>query len=149
MCDMDVLQKLSNRELQAYGALCLHRFCREKQINHPYIDELLEHLLAMLVTRSLATWERQLADLELSGRGDPIPTEVAAIVPNGLRKDFHLLVEFVVEVAVGDIYGRPTRGPLNDLFRCLEILDRNGVERPAVPTVFLQRTRENQNTPYT
>jgi hypothetical protein len=103
----------------------------------------------MLITKPLNVWERKLAGLALSGGGDPIPPELEAVVPDDVRKDFHLLVEFVVEVGIGDIYGKPTNGPLNDLFRCLEILDANGVERPDVPRIFKERTREEDVAPYT
>ena len=145
---MDILRNLSNRELQAYGCLCMHRFCSEKHIEHPYIDELLEHLLIMLISSDLVPWERKLAGLELSGAGDPIPTELETLIPNDIFNDFDLLVESVVEIGIGDMYAAPSERPLNDLFRCLEILDANGVERPDVPEIIKDKMRTEDLAPY-
>lgn len=146
---MEILRNLSNRELQAYAALCLHRFCGAKHIEHPYVDELLEHLLAMLITKKLGDWERKLAGLELSGAGDPIPTELETLISDYIRKDFHFLIECVVDVGVGDIYHKPSERPLNNLFRCLEVLDVNGVERPDVPEILKNKMRKEDAAPYT
>lgn len=138
---MEILRNLSNRELQAYGALCLYRFCSEKHIKHPHIDELLEHLLKMLISSDLAAWERHGAGLELSARGDPIPADVEKLVAADILSDFHRLVEFVVEVGIIDMYAKSTDRPLNHLLRCLEILDATGVQRPDVPEMFRVKMR--------
>lgn len=145
---MEILRKLSNRELQAYGALCLHRFCRVKHISHLYIDELLEHLVTMLISSDLVAWDRKLAGLELSGAGDPIPAELKALVPDDIFSEFHLLVEFVVEIGISDMFAKSSEKPLNHLFRCLDILDANGVERPDVPEIFKNKMRPDDVAPY-
>ena len=145
---MEILRNMSNRELAAYGALCLQAFCRAKQISHPYIDELLEQLLKKLISTNLVEWDRELAVLELSGAGDPIPEAVEVIAGNNLR-DFHFFVEYAVEIAIGDMFAKPSDRPLNDLFRCLEILDANGIARPDVPGVFRNKVREEDTAPHT
>ena len=145
---MEILRMLSTRELQAYGALCLHQFCREKHIKHPYIDELSEHLLTMLISSNLVAWEHKGAGLELSGRGDSIPAELETLVAGDILMDFHRLVEFVVEVGLIDMYAKSTKRPLNHLLRCLEIIDANGIERPDVPELFKDRMREEDAAPY-
>lgn len=145
---MQILKRLSNRELLAYAALCLHQFCRAKQIEHPCIDELIEHLLTMLISDTLDGWERKLAGLDLSGDGDPIPAELEALIPGDILDDFCRLVDYVVEVGVGDMYAASSEGPLNDLLRCLEILDANGVERPDVPQIFKDKMPAEDVAPY-
>lgn len=145
---MEIVRKLSNRELQACGALCLHRFCSAKHISHPNIDELVEHLLTMLVSTDLVGWERKGAGLELSGRGDPVPAELETLVPDDIFGDFHRLVEFVVEVGIVDMYAKSTEKPLNHLLRCLEILDANGIERPDVPEILKNKMRTEDVAPY-
>ncbi len=146
---MEILRKLSNRELQAYGALCLQRFCSEKHIKHPYINELLEHLLTMLTSSDLVAWDRKLADLELSGAGDPLPAEIEIlIIADDTRNDFHLLVEFTVEIGIGDMFAKPSERPLKHLFRCLKILDANGIAPPDVPELFRNKMRIDGVAPY-
>lgn len=147
---MDVLRDLSLRELQAYGALCLHQFCKAKGIKHACIDELIEHLLLIFITNPLDEWEGKGAMLELNGRGEPIPETLKAQLADDLPEDFARLVDFVVEIGFGDMYGGLTMGPLNDLLRCLSILDANGVERPDVNDLFNDRMpREEEDAgPY-
>lgn len=144
---MDVLRGLSTREKQAYGALCMHRFCKAKGIEHPCIDELIEHLLSILISSPLDGWERKGAALELSGRGDPIPDALEKQLADDVRKDFARLVYFVVEIGFGDMYGAPTMKPLNDLLRCLEILDAHGVERPDINELFNDRMPRGEDAP--
>src|SRR4051794_25159072 len=132
MDTFDVLEDLSTREMQAYGALCLHRFCKAKRIEHPYVDELIQHLLSILVIDLLDGWERDGGDLNLSGRGDPIPDVLADQLAEDVREDFARLVYFVVEIGLADMYVKSTKRPLYNLYRCLAILDANRVDRPNV-----------------
>lgn len=141
---MEILRKLATEELQAYGALCLHRFCKAKNIEHPSIDELLNHLLTMLISPTLYEWERKLAGLDLSGGGDPIPAELESRIPADILDDFCRLVAFVVAVGTDDLYTQPSDEPLNDVYRCLEILDANQVERPNVPDIIKDRPRAEE-----
>ena len=141
---MEIYRKVATEELQAYGALCLHRFCKAKNIDHPSIDELLDHLLKMLVSPTLDEWERTLAGLDLSGGGDPIPAELEARIPAGILDDFCRLVAFVVAIGTDDLYAQPSDEPLNDLYRCLEILDANQVDRPEFPAIIRDRPRTEE-----
>ena len=146
---MDFLRDLSLRENQAYGAFCLHQFCKTKGIEHTCIDELIEHLLLILITSPLDEWERKGATLELNGRGKPIPDSLKTQLADDICEDFARLVCFVVEIGLGDMYGALTMGPLNDLLRCLSILDANGVDRPDVDDLFKDRMpREEDAGPY-
>ncbi len=147
MDTLDVLSDLSTREMQAYGALCLHRFCKANCINHPYIDELIEHLLSILIIDLLDGWERNGAVLKLSGRGDPIPESLKMQLAEEVREDFARLVYFVVEIGFADVYGNPSNRPLHNLMRCLAILDAHGVERPSVDEPFKNRVPREADAP--
>lgn len=147
MDTLDVLKDLSTREMQAYGALCLHRFCAAKRIKHPYIDELIQHLLSILVLDKLDGWERHGAALKLSGRGEPVPPELTAQLAENAREDFARLVDFVVEIGITDMYAKSSREPLDNLYRCLAILDENQIERPAVNELFKDRTPRGETEP--
>lgn len=145
---MEILRRLAHQELQAYGALCLHRFCKEKHIEHPSIDELLEHLLTMLISPTFYDWERTLAGLDLSGGGDPIPTELESLIPAEILGDFCRLVAFVVAIGTDDLYAKLSDEPLNDLYRCLEILDANLVARPGVPDIIKNKISDENVAPF-
>jgi hypothetical protein len=147
MDNLEVLTDLSTREMQALGALCLHRFCKAKGIEHSYIEDLNQHLLSLLVASSLNDWERKGAALELSGRGDPIPDALATQLADDVRKDFARLVYFAVEIGFVDMYGDTTRRPLHNLLRCLAILDAHGIEHPQVPELFKDRTPTGRTAP--
>lgn len=146
---MDILIDLSTREKQVYGALCLHRFCKAKNIEHECVDELIAHLLLVLVNKKLAGWEDKGADLELCGRGEPLPKALEAQLSEDIREDFARLVDYVVKIGIDDMYGASTMKPLNNVLRCLEILDAHGVERPDINELFKDRTpREEDVEPY-
>ena len=147
MDTLEVFTDLSTREMQAYGALCLLRFCKAKGIEHPYVDELIEHLLSILIIDQLDGWEDNGAGLTLSGRGDPLPEALATQLADDVREDFSRLVYFVVEIGFADMYSRTSKRPLHYLSRCLAILDANGVERPLVDDLFKDRTPRGETAP--
>jgi hypothetical protein len=144
---VDDLADLSTREMQAFGALCLQRFSKAKGIKHPYIDELIQHLLSILILNPLDSWEREGAVLELSGRGDPLPDALKTQLGEDVRPDFARLVEFVVEIGFVDLYGATSKRPLHFLLRSLAILDDHGIERPQVNELFNDRTSRGKTTP--
>ena len=145
---IDVFSDLSTREKQAYGALCLHRFCEAKGISHPDIDALVEHLLSMLVFDRLDEWEERGALLELCGRGDPVPESVKAVVSGDLLKTFERMVELVVEVGFCDMYHASSMRPLEHLMTCLAILDEHDIPRPDVKEFFAGRVFRDRHEPY-
>lgn len=147
MDTLDDLADLSTREMQAFGALCLHRFCKAKGIKHPYIDELIEHLLTILILNPLDSWEREGAVLELSGRGDPLPDALETQLGEDVRPDFARLVEFVVEIGFVDLGAATSKRPLHFLWRSLAILEDNRIERPQVSELFKDRTPRGKTTP--
>jgi hypothetical protein len=144
---MDDLKDLSTRELQALGALCLYRFCKAKGIAHPSVDQLIEHLVSILVADSLADWERRGAILDLNGRGDPIPVALDSQLKGDLRNVFLRLIGQVVNIGFSDVYGAVTRKPLKHLVNAIRILSENGVQRPVVAEIFKDRTLRGKDAP--
>jgi hypothetical protein len=144
---MEFFRDLSTREKQAYGAWCLYRFCKAKRIEHRSIDELIDHLLSILIESPLDEWERKEGRLELCGRGMPLPKALEAQLPADVRTDFARLVDFVVDIGVGDMYAASSMQPLADLIRILGILDDHGVERPDRAVFFKDRTPRGTDTP--
>jgi hypothetical protein len=129
--NMDIaLANLSNRDKQAYAALCLAKFCAAKGIRHPSITVLIEHLLSILVSRDLPKWERAGAALELTGN-DPLPTTLENVLPSDVTaEEFGRLVNYVVEVGIINMYGADTEHPLSFLEKVISVLKQFKVEPP-------------------
>ena len=110
------------------------------------IDELIDHLLSMLVSYPLDEWERRGARLHLNGRGwDPLPAPPNDQLPEELRKDFARFVEDVVDIGFCDMYGAPTTKSLKYLVKSLTFLDEHGIERPDVAELFKNRTHKREH----
>lgn len=136
------LKRLPTREKQAYGALCLARYCKSKVISHKDIFTLINHLASILVANNLGQWAQQGALLNITGRGDPIPHNLEISLRNGRYDEFVKLVESVVEIGLVDMYGAPTTLPDEFLAESLSILKNNDICAPEVPPVFLENNEE-------
>lgn len=130
------LNQCSTRELQAYGATCLAKFCAETGIYSSSLFVLIDHLLLILTSSDLPAWEAEGATLELAGRGDPLPDDLARSIPRDLALDFRRLVEYVVEIGLVDMYGRQTDLPLNFLLASCDILKAHDIEPPLLEELF-------------
>lgn len=124
------LADLSVRELQAYGALCLAKYCDAGGLQHPAIKTLADHLVSLLVAEDLPAWEAAGATLQLSGRGDPAPDSVRAAVPSILWAGFQRLVACAVEIGIVDIYGKSSGRPRDFAEQCAAVLAAHGVDPP-------------------
>ncbi|MEI7867965.1 MAG: hypothetical protein WCI11_08730 [Candidatus Methylumidiphilus sp.] len=136
---MEILENLSTREKQAYGAMCLYKYCKIKGIAHQSINELLNHLVSILISEDLATWERKGAVLDLSGRGDPIPNSLTTYLSNDMIESFTRLVDYVVEIGFVDMYGRSSTDPLMYLQLALDVLYENKIQPPDIQELFPYR----------
>lgn len=120
------------RQMQAYAAICLWSFCNHLGIRHDSVEELLTHLVGMLAAQSLPDWEQVGAGIAITGRGDPLPSEVEKAIPAEKLDIFNSLVECCVEVGIVDMYGDATEQPTEFLKKCINILKDSGVELPPV-----------------
>lgn len=127
-----ISNKLNNRQLQAFAAVCLWTFCEKLHIKHEAIDKLIIYLLNIFVEKSLHEWERKGVDLEVSGRGNPLPAEISNLISVDLIDDFMTLVECVVQVGLTDMYAADTDDPKKFLEKSLEILQKNLVSIPSI-----------------
>jgi hypothetical protein len=136
---------MSIRERQAFAALCLAKFCEVNQIIHNSIKKLISHLMSILVIEDLAEWESKGAYLELSGRGDPLPQSLEAIVTSSIIDEFTHLVECVVEVGLVDMYGESSELSLKFLIKCIDILKNNNIELPSTDILINNKVECNKN----
>ena len=129
------MKPLSNRQMQAWAALCVQRYCATRGIRHPDIDALIQHLASILVAADLPEWAAELGRLRISGLGDPIPSDVLAAVPRRHQESFHKIVEFAVEVGMSDMFGASTGEPLRSMNGCRDILSTEFIKAPDLETV--------------
>jgi hypothetical protein len=115
---------------QLYASSCLRQYCEFKNILHPAITALLDHLDAIATCKSVAEWNHEGALLELSGRGDSIPKSLQSLVSVDDLSEFSALVDSVVEVGLVDLYGAQTNLPLKFLNKALQVLEKNSIPFP-------------------
>ena len=130
------LQNLTVRQLQIYAAVCLWKYCNEREISHSSIQELFSHLFNISTVESLPDWEQSGLSLEIIGRGDPIPDYIMAVIPEDDRRPFSELVECCIEVGIVDMYGAITDQPASFTSRCLAILKEQNVSKPDIEPVL-------------
>ena len=134
--NLNTLNNISWDKKQALAAKCLEKYCENYCIKDDTINELLEHLYSMEKYNScdkyynLATWERNGAMLELPGRGDPLPQQLEQKISKEKVQEFHLLVDYIVEVGLCNIYGQQDDKPYEYLIKCIKILERNSIKLP-------------------
>ncbi|MFK5668753.1 hypothetical protein ACI2OW_23000 [Pseudomonas shirazica] len=126
------LENKSSKAMQTYASSCLRNYCELKKISHPAITKLLEHLDSMPTTSNLSEWDAQGAQLDLNGRGDPIPQNIKSNLSSNDLDEFSILVDSVVEVGIVDLYGAQTGLPLILLDKAMQILDQNAISLPAL-----------------
>lgn len=114
--------KLSIREKQALGALCILSFCKECNIKYIGVSELCNHLLSLLITENLMNWNNNGLTLNIIGRGEPFPEELNTILPYHLKDVFYDLVDNVIEIGIVDLFGEFTDYPNKFLTKALNIV---------------------------
>lgn len=136
------MEELSVRELQAYGAACLARYCAEKGIHSKHVEWLIDHLLLVLVSTRLPAWETAGTMFELTGRGEPLPPELVELIPEGELSRFERLVSSVVKIGMIDMYGADTDQPLRFARKSRELLESASVDSPSVEDLFPSRQQK-------
>jgi len=117
---------LSIRHAQLLAAMSVSRAAQFLQLKDHAIDALVAHLSAFAREEDLATWDEKGAELEMAGRGDPLPDRIFLQIEENKRHDFFRIVENAVEVGIHDLYGAPTGQAIRFLRTCIEILESWG-----------------------
>jgi len=119
------------RQLQAYASLCLWKFCNHLNVKHNSINELVRHLISILIANNLPEWEQRGVAIAITGRGDPLPQDVEKIIPVESVEIFNSLVESCVEVGIVDMYGASTNKPYEFVGHCVMLLKQSGIDIPS------------------
>jgi hypothetical protein len=127
-----ISKNLNLRQMQAFSAICLQEFCIHHRIKHDSIDLLIIHLMNMLTAKNISCWEQQGANLAITGRGDLLPQDVLAVIPDANIEDFNKLVAYCVEVGIVDLYGAFTDQPVIFLEKCIGILRKHKIKVPSI-----------------
>lgn len=127
------LENMTTQDKQVFAAKCLYAYCSHFKIVDDSIDTLIEHLYAIKVVDDLSKWESIGAKLELTGRGDSLPDSLLIHIPQGHLVEFNLLLEYVVEVGLIDMYSADSNKPFEFLCKCIEILQKHRISLPVYP----------------
>lgn len=135
--------KISIREKQAIGVLCILCFCKQNNIKYFGVLELSNHLLNLLINEDLANWNDNGLNLKIIGRGEPFPEELNTLLPHNIKDIFYNLIDNVIEIGLIDLFGELTDYPNIFLSNALDILKEQKI-RCNFPFYFF--TELNQKT---
>lgn len=140
--------RLSIRENQFLGAVCVNRFCEEFTIQE--VIDYVNHLASILTSKDLLEWERKGGYLVVTGRGEPIPENIMNAIPEEKRNDFLNIIEFSSEIGIVDLYGGYSKYPSIFLDKCFVILKKFDIEVPDKTILDgLERGQDNFGRVYT
>ncbi|WP_282079661.1 hypothetical protein [Aquimarina algiphila] len=130
--------KISIREKQAIGTLCILSFCKKYNITYKGIEELTNHLFELLITENLPDWNQKGLGIEIIGRGDDIPTTLKKSIPEYLFEDFYKLIDNTIEIGIVDLFGETTDLPKTFLSNCINILNEHTIELDIPDVLFYE-----------
>ncbi|GAA6154521.1 hypothetical protein [Pseudoteredinibacter isoporae] len=132
----ELYEKLSIRELQAYGSSCFGRYCNQIGLEDEAVDELCEHLVSILIASDLPSWESDGNALDLCGRGEPLPVAIERKVPASSHDEFAYILDMTVEIGMADMYGALTEAPREVFSNLIERLLNKGVKLLRLESAF-------------
>lgn len=142
-------KKLSIREKQAIGALCILFFCKKYMIKHKGLFELNNHLLNLLVNKDIISWNNEGVKLEIVGRGEPFPESLNKMLSNDIKDVFYNLIDNVVEIGIVDLFGDFTDEPNYFLGNALKILKQQKINFDFPSYFFTELNKEAWGEPWT
>lgn len=126
------IDELSVVGRQCVAVICLERFCREYQLDHPAIAEFVDHVwkVAQVDPGSWTEWERGFHSIPLTGQGATYPGTLVEAIPEDLRDDFFLLTQSVFWTSAETWYGYDLEGTKSHLLQVLKISSRHNIAIP-------------------
>lgn len=91
--------KLSIRAATWLGSQCLKQYCLENNIVDERISQVCKYLEALATETDVPAWDELGNTLEITGLGDPMPTEYAS------NKQLEEIISCVREISASQIYG--------------------------------------------
>jgi hypothetical protein len=91
--------KLSIRAMSWLGAYCLRQYCLRQHVDDERIWTFCRYVEGLATTEDLPEWDGRASDLQVSGLGDPLPTDLQE------NEDLVRLVAYVHEINASQIYG--------------------------------------------
>ena len=93
------ISKLSIRAASWIGAQCLRKYCATVELEDERINQLCEYIEALATESDVPAWDERGDNLEITGLGDPMPTELKSY------RDLEKLITCVREISASQIYG--------------------------------------------
>jgi hypothetical protein len=112
------------RHAQVLSAICLIELSEAFGLHDESVKKLISHMLDLVSESDLGAWDMRGAELEIAGRGDPLPERIIEQLGRDRFEDYFRLIENAVEVGIHDLYGAPTGRPKQFLRTCIEILSK-------------------------
>jgi|GEM_PF-1318807 len=137
------IDNIGNREKQVIGALALYKFCKTYLIYDESVNQLLNHLIDILISENLDEWNNNGLQIEIIGRGEPLPNKIDSKINFDLKEDFYRLVDIVIEIGIVDLYGSDTMYPNLFLKQVFDILIKNKIEFP-IPDILIKHVQDNK-----
>lgn len=131
------------RQLQAYAGVCLQLFCNYYNLDDVRLKKLAYQLVSVLKAKNLVQWESDCSQLEIPGRGEPLPQDLQNFLIEKDIKDLYSLIDACVEVGLVNMYGKQDDKPLFFMKKCTQILTNHNIELP--PLTLLESFKRGDN----
>jgi len=125
------------RDKQVAGAIALLLFCERFSVYHKDLAELINHLFGIARANDLGKWEQEGLIIEIIGRGESVADTVLYGLDKFVKDDLSIIIEFVIEIGIADMYGATTNQPSLFLEKALQVLKKNNIEFILPQRVFM------------
>jgi hypothetical protein len=95
---------LTIRAAQVIAAIYFRNYCHINNISDPSVDEFVNHMFSVATAKSLPDWEQIGTNLELTGRGDPLPQNLKNNLNEQGAKMLDKLSQDVRDIGLSQMY---------------------------------------------
>ncbi|WP_047547413.1 hypothetical protein [Psychroserpens sp. Hel_I_66] len=146
---IEILKKISIRGRLAYGMKCLEQYVKENEINDELIDKVFDILWEFTTSDELDVWDEKISDFNpkhiLNIKPEKIESEYPTITINEyyeLKKfyensdtDFISMIEKVIEIGTGNLYGGTDEYSSWTLEPTLEVIKMSELKLEHIPDI--------------
>jgi len=120
------------QSMQRQAADCLADYAEANRLDHAGLDALIAHLRAYPDAgdpMALPSWDRAGSQLQIAGRGDPLPASLLVQIATEKHDELNDLICLCVEVGTADLYGGPTDIP-DQMLAKVQTIQPHGMSQP-------------------
>jgi hypothetical protein len=132
---LDIIKQIDRLSVigrQCVAVICLERYCKKYNINHPDIDLFINHVwkVTQVGPNNFSEWERGFAVMPITSQGDTYPEDLIKAIPIELFNEFDLLTQYVFETSATTWYGSDIEGTKRYLSKVIDIVSKKGIPIP-------------------